>query len=191
MQIKSRFSVFSACPSAVCVEVSRDGTTSFPVCAPINTSGLTLIKVQLLKSEVVTSVTIRLHKPRDSTTIGLSQIMLLGLTVFGYSGTVRANLSNFVIPSSNVLSGMEEYISKTRYRSPLWIFYFPSLIRFFFSLVFFVKYFTNCEKSEKRFGKICCWHKLVQFYLLNCLFKRQYPCCLLPGALIKHWKLEK
>ena len=104
--------LFSACPAAVCVEVSRDGTTSFPVCAPINTSGLTLIKVQLLKSEVVTSVTIRLHKPRDSTTIGLSQIMLLGLTVFGYSGNVRA--SNFFAPGSSVLTGMEDYHSKTR-----------------------------------------------------------------------------
>ena len=102
----------SACPAAVCVEVSRDGATSFPVCAPISTSGLTLIKVQLLNSEVVTSVTIRLHKPRDSTTIGLSQIMLLGLTVFGSAGNVRAG--NVMSPSSSMLTGIEDYVSKTR-----------------------------------------------------------------------------
>ena len=93
-----------ACPAAVCVEVSRDGSTSFPVCAPVHTSGLTLIKVQLLKAEVASSVTIRLHKPRDSTTIGLSQILLLGMTVFSSSGSRNSSIT-----------GQEDYVPKTRY----------------------------------------------------------------------------
>ncbi len=88
------------------VEVSRDGTTMFPICSPMQTSGLTLIKLQLLKSEVVMSVTIRLHKPRDSTTIGLSQVMLLGNTAFGDSGNIRSN--NMFVPT-------EDYVSRTRY----------------------------------------------------------------------------
>ena len=95
----------TACPAAVSVEASRDGSMMIPVCAPKLTSGLTLIKLQLLKSEVVTAVTIRLHKPRDSTTIGLSQIMLLGCTAFGDTGSLR--LSNVFLPT-------EDYVSRTR-----------------------------------------------------------------------------
>ena len=104
----------SACPAAVSIEVSRDGMTCIPICSPIQTSGLTLVKLQLLKSEVVTSVTVRLHKPRDSTTIGLSKIMLLGSTAFADSSPLRVG--------ANVLLPSEDYVSKSRYVYSGWWF---------------------------------------------------------------------
>jgi len=85
--------------------VSGDGSTPIPISSPVLTSGLTFIKLQLLKSEVVTSVTIRLHKPRDSATIGLSQILLMGCTAFGDFSTMHSN--NLLLPA-------EDYVSKTR-----------------------------------------------------------------------------
>ena len=87
------------------VETSRDNTISTPVIAPVQTGGLTLIKLQLLKPEVATSATIRLHKPRDSSTVGLSQIMLLGTTAFGDTGQVR---------TSNMFTPMEDYVARPR-----------------------------------------------------------------------------
>jgi baculoviral IAP repeat-containing protein 6 len=101
---------FSACPSAIAVEGSRDGGAAgmVPLCTPVSTSGLTTIKIQLLRDEIVTAVMIRLHKPRDSQTIGLSQIMLMGYMAF-------SDMSSS--PSSriaNVLTPMEDYVSRTR-----------------------------------------------------------------------------
>ena len=84
-----------ACPAAVSVEVSRDGLPPVPVSAPVNTTGLTCIKVHLQRAEVVTSVTVRLHKPRDSTTIGLSQVILLGSTAFSEASSSH-NSSNML-----------------------------------------------------------------------------------------------
>ncbi len=81
--------------------------TMIPVFAPVYTMGLTCIKVQLLKAEVVTAVTIRLHKPRDSTTIGLSQIILNGYTAFGETGASRQGSYLYAQP-------VEDYVSKTR-----------------------------------------------------------------------------
>ena len=82
MRLQPHLTSLATCPAAVSVEVSRDGLSTVPLCAPQPTSGLPLIKLQLLKPEVVTSVTLRLHKPRCLATIGLSQVMLLGSTAF-------------------------------------------------------------------------------------------------------------
>ena len=61
---------------------SETGLGNVPIIAPQITSGLTAIKFQLTSPEVATSVTIRLHKPRDSNTLGLSQILILGTLAF-------------------------------------------------------------------------------------------------------------
>ena len=103
--------VFLACPAAVTVEGSRDRSQAsmVPLCAPVSTGGLTTIKIHLLRHEIVSVVTIRLHKPRDSQTIGLSQIMLMGYMAFGdLTGAVPSRIANIFTP-------MEDYVSRTGY----------------------------------------------------------------------------
>lgn len=95
-----------ACPSSVSVEVSADGVNMLPLSTPVVTSGLTYIKIQLVKAEVASAVCLRLHRPRDASTLGLSQIKLLGLTAFGT--TSSATVNNPFLPS-------EDQVSKTRY----------------------------------------------------------------------------
>ncbi|XP_039282031.1 baculoviral IAP repeat-containing protein 6 isoform X3 [Nilaparvata lugens] len=87
VHIQPHLSSLATCPSGVSVEISRDGGRSgfVPVAAPFNTSGLTHVRLTLPHAEVVTSVLLRLYKPRDSSNIGLSQIKLLGATTFGDS----------------------------------------------------------------------------------------------------------
>ncbi|KAI8505639.1 Baculoviral IAP repeat-containing protein 6 [Branchiostoma belcheri] len=46
-------------PSAVCVEVSRDGSSFLPVSSPVSTSGLTFIKLVLQKTEIATAICLR------------------------------------------------------------------------------------------------------------------------------------
>ncbi|CAH1791767.1 unnamed protein product [Owenia fusiformis] len=94
----------STCPSSVAIEISRDGSIMMPICPPVVTNGLTSIKLQLHKPEVASMVTIRLHKPRDSTTIGLSQLMLLGHTAFGQDSSPRG---------TTIFTPSEDYVSKT------------------------------------------------------------------------------
>lgn len=71
------------------LEISRDGAfRPRPLGLPRPTAGLTFIRLQLTQPEVATSVVVRLYKPRDSSNIGLSQIILLGTSAFGdASGT--------------------------------------------------------------------------------------------------------
>ena len=96
-----------ACPSSVSVEISADGVNMLPLSMPVITSGLTYIKIQLVKAEVASAVCLRLHRPRDASTLGLSQIKLLGLTAFG--NTSSATVNNPFLPS-------EDQVSKTRYQ---------------------------------------------------------------------------
>ncbi|KPP76527.1 baculoviral IAP repeat-containing protein 6-like, partial [Scleropages formosus] len=93
-----------ACPSSVSVEISADGVNMLPLSTPVITSGLTYIKIQLVKAEVASAVCLRLHRPRDASTLGLSQIKLLGLTAFG--NTSSATVNNPFLPS-------EDQVSKT------------------------------------------------------------------------------
>ena len=85
---------FSACPSAIVVEVSRDGLSNVPLGGPQLTSGYTSIKLKLQKPEVVTSVTIRFHRPFDSSSLGLSQIRLLGDTAFSETQSARTEVED-------------------------------------------------------------------------------------------------
>uniref|UniRef100_T1IPT5 Dual E2 ubiquitin-conjugating enzyme/E3 ubiquitin-protein ligase BIRC6 n=1 Tax=Strigamia maritima TaxID=126957 RepID=T1IPT5_STRMM len=84
IQIQPHLTSLATCPSSVSVEVCRDNATGpTPLCSPQPTNGLTFIRLQLTQPEIVMSVTLRLHKPRDSSNIGLSQVLLLGSTTFG------------------------------------------------------------------------------------------------------------
>ena len=69
------------------LEVSRDGVASLPVAAPKTTSGFTNINLELEKPEVVNAVTVRLHRPLDANSVGLSQIRLMGSAVFVDGGS--------------------------------------------------------------------------------------------------------
>ncbi|XP_053374356.1 baculoviral IAP repeat-containing protein 6-like [Mercenaria mercenaria] len=101
VQIQPHSPALSTCPAYVSLEASQDGVTTFPLCAPMNTSSLVFIKLQLQRSEVVTSVTIRLHRAHDSMTIGLSQILLMGYSAFG---EVVYKTNNLFLPTEDFVS---------------------------------------------------------------------------------------
>ncbi|XP_064622207.1 baculoviral IAP repeat-containing protein 6-like isoform X2 [Lineus longissimus] len=94
VHIQPHLSSLATCPSVVSLEISRDGVSSIPVCPPVTTTGLMIIKLSLHKAEVANSVTLRLHKPRDSNTMGLSQILVMGYTAFGEGGSKGALASS-------------------------------------------------------------------------------------------------
>ncbi|XP_023289754.1 baculoviral IAP repeat-containing protein 6 isoform X3 [Orussus abietinus] len=84
VELQPHLTSLSTCPSAVALEISREcNTAMMPICPPMPTAGLTFIRITLSKPEIATAVLVRLYKPRDSTSIGLSQIRLLGTTAFG------------------------------------------------------------------------------------------------------------
>ncbi|MFT7805918.1 baculoviral IAP repeat-containing protein 6 isoform X6 [Arapaima gigas] len=104
VHIQPHLASLATCPSSVSVEISADGMNMLPLSTPVITSGLTYIKIQLVKAEVASAVCLRLHRPRDASTLGLSQIKLLGLTAFG--NTSSATVNNPFLPS-------EDQVSKT------------------------------------------------------------------------------
>lgn len=72
---------FVACPGAVGVEAGCSGTVA-PLGAPQSTAGMTFIRLVLARPLVVTTVTLRLYKPRDSSNMGLLQLRLLAAPAF-------------------------------------------------------------------------------------------------------------
>ncbi|XP_037073509.1 LOW QUALITY PROTEIN: baculoviral IAP repeat-containing protein 6-like [Pollicipes pollicipes] len=80
----------ATCPSAVTVEVSSGGPTG-PVCTSVPTAGLTFIGIELARPTVATELTLRLHRPADSTNLGLSQLRLLASTTFGPAPAAHAD----------------------------------------------------------------------------------------------------
>ncbi|KAI5102813.1 baculoviral IAP repeat-containing protein 6 isoform X13 [Silurus meridionalis] len=104
LHIQPHLASLATCPSSVSVEISADGVNMLPLSTPLITSGLTYIKIQLVRAEVASAVCVRLHRPRDASTLGLSQIKLLGLTAFG--STSSATVNNPFLPS-------EDQVSKT------------------------------------------------------------------------------
>ncbi|XP_057338600.1 baculoviral IAP repeat-containing protein 6 isoform X3 [Microplitis mediator] len=84
VELQPHLTALVTCPSAVALEISRDGNSDFtPICPPMLTAGLTFIRLTLAQPEVTSAVLVRLYKPRDSTNISLSQIRILGTTAFG------------------------------------------------------------------------------------------------------------
>lgn len=71
-----------SCPSAVSVEVGVEGGYLMPVSGPLSTAGLSRVRLVLPRPVVASIVVVRLHRPRDSSTLGLSQLKLLGTTTF-------------------------------------------------------------------------------------------------------------
>ncbi|ELT93547.1 hypothetical protein CAPTEDRAFT_223860 [Capitella teleta] len=102
VRIQPHQTSLSTCPSAVSLELSCDNSAMVPACLPVVTSGLSSVNIQLLKPEVVTSVTVRLHRPRDTLTIGLSQLLLLGTTAFGEHANQQIVNEDYVAQTSIV-----------------------------------------------------------------------------------------
>ena len=93
---------FNNCPSYVSIEVSRDGSFMSPVGPPVHTIGMSTIKLQLSKSELVSVVQINLYKSKESQIIGLSQIKLLGYPMF--ENMLSAKLDMMLIPIEDLVS---------------------------------------------------------------------------------------
>lgn len=73
----------ASCPSAVALEINRDNSLApIPISQPMSTVGLTYIKLKLPQPEIASSIVLRLYRPKDSTNLGLTQILILGSTVF-------------------------------------------------------------------------------------------------------------
>ncbi|CAD5121553.1 DgyrCDS10052 [Dimorphilus gyrociliatus] len=72
----------STSPYLVALETAMDSNNVLPLCEPLHTAGMSTIKLKLDSPTVVTSVTIRLHRPLDNSSIGLSQVLLLGTPAF-------------------------------------------------------------------------------------------------------------
>lgn len=84
IQLQPHVSTLASCPSAIAVEISRDSNVGpIPISQPISTIGMTCIRLKFNQPEIATSVVIRLYRPKDSTNIGLTQILVLGSTTFG------------------------------------------------------------------------------------------------------------
>lgn len=104
IQLQPHLTSLATCPSAVGLEVSKDGSSPLvPLCSPLPTSGMTFVRLTLDRPEVVTCVLLRLYRPHDSASIGLSQVRLLGSTTFGE--TAYRTL-NWDVPE-------EEHLTKT------------------------------------------------------------------------------
>ncbi|XP_075144573.1 BIR repeat containing ubiquitin-conjugating enzyme [Haematobia irritans] len=83
VQLQPHAPTLASCPSAVALEISRDfGLGPVPVGPPLTTTGMTCIRLKLAKPEIATSIVLRLYRPKDSPSIGLTQIAVLGNTIF-------------------------------------------------------------------------------------------------------------
>lgn len=83
VQLLPHFPSLASCPYAVAVELTRDsGLAPMPMSQPMSTVGLTCIKLTFAEAEIATSMVLRLYRPRDSSTIGLTQISIFGTTTF-------------------------------------------------------------------------------------------------------------
>lgn len=73
----------ASCPSAVAIEINRDNSLApIPISQPMSTVGLTCIKLKLPQPEIASSIVLRLYRPKDNNSIGLTQVSVLGSTVF-------------------------------------------------------------------------------------------------------------
>lgn len=91
VQLLPHFPSLASCPYAVAVELTRDsGLPPMPMSQPMSTVGLTCIKLTFAEAEIATSMVLRLYRPRDSSTIGLTQISIFGTTTFSEVNKVSA-----------------------------------------------------------------------------------------------------
>lgn len=84
-------------PSAVALEVNRDANhhAPLPLSHPMSTVGLACIRLRLGQPEIASNLVVRLYRPKDSNNIGLSQIAVLGSTVFSRMATSLPPYTSF------------------------------------------------------------------------------------------------
>ncbi|KAL5282756.1 BIRC6 family protein [Megaselia abdita] len=93
VQIQPHISTLATCPSAVALEISRDYSLgSIPFGQTLSTTGMTCIRLKLAEPEIATSLMLRLYRPKDNGSIGLTQISILGQTIFSSTNTNDMNL---------------------------------------------------------------------------------------------------
>lgn len=110
IQLQPHLSTLASCPSAVAIEISRDTMCySIPITQPIPTVGLTCIRLKFSQPEIATHLTIRLYRPKDSSSIGLSQISILGTTIFCDSNSNKnGSTASITLPNSYETNNEEE-----------------------------------------------------------------------------------
>ncbi|KAI5741460.1 hypothetical protein M8J76_013823 [Diaphorina citri] len=102
IQLQPHVSALCTCPSAVGLEVCHGlGTGMVPVGPPLETAGLTFIRLNLPSPEVVTGVLLRLYRAKDSSSLGLTQIRVIGATSFG---DTAFQMCNAAIPDETKLT---------------------------------------------------------------------------------------
>ncbi|KAG5670331.1 hypothetical protein PVAND_000606 [Polypedilum vanderplanki] len=101
IQLQPHLSTLASCPSAVAIEISRDGMSLIPLTQPISTSGMTCIRLKFPQPEIATHLVIRLYRPKDSSTIGLSTISILGKSIFSDENIQKGNYNISQNSSSN------------------------------------------------------------------------------------------
>lgn len=95
VQLQPHATTLASCPSAVALEITRDyGLGPIPVGPPLTTTGMTCIRLKLSKPEIATSIVLRLYRPKDSSNIGLTQIAVLGNTIFSSSNANALGLNS-------------------------------------------------------------------------------------------------
>lgn len=114
IQLQPHLSTLASCPSAVAIEITRDGNFSpIPITQPISTTGMTCIRLKFSQPEIATQVVIRLYRPKDSASIGLTQISVLGTTIFSDASNNKGSLSSS--SSSSDFAADEESQSETSF----------------------------------------------------------------------------
>lgn len=114
IQLQPHLSTLASCPSAVAIEITRDGNFSpIPITQPISTTGMTCIRLKFSQPEIATQIVIRLYRPKDSASIGLTQISVLGTTIFSDSGNNKSMSSSS--SSSSEMNNDEETQSETSF----------------------------------------------------------------------------
>ncbi|CAF1252689.1 unnamed protein product, partial [Didymodactylos carnosus] len=83
----------SQSPSAVSVEISKDGYYFVPCGVPLLTYGLQTIDISLTQPEIVKKVRLNLYKPYDQDTIGLQQISCYGYCAYDQQSLIQQCLS--------------------------------------------------------------------------------------------------
>lgn len=92
VQIQPHISTLATCPSAVALEISRDYSLgSIPFGQTLTTTGMTCIRIKLVEPEIATSLMLRLYRPKDNGSIGLTQISILGQTIFSSTNSSDLN----------------------------------------------------------------------------------------------------
>lgn len=114
IQLQPHIATLASCPSAVAIEITRDGNFSpIPITQPISTTGMTCIRLKFSQPEIATQVVIRLYRPKDSASIGLTQISVLGTTIFSDTGNNKSSSSSS--SSSSDMASDEESQSETSF----------------------------------------------------------------------------